>query len=980
MAGRLITQRKVASGAEAISAPGFVGREKELAALDRALAAGPAVVLIEGEAGIGKSALLREYLLASGLGARALVASCPPIRQPHTLGPVADAVRQATDGVSRLSLSPLGGALRSLFPEWAPDLPAMPATAPDPTAARHRLFGALAELVDRMQVSLLAVEDAQWADEATIEFLLFLAAHQRLQLSLVVTCRAEELAAGSLLLRLFSRRPANATQVRLNLGPLDRAGTARMVSSMLGMERIPAGFAAFMYDSTEGVPLAVEELVRLLGERADLACRDGTWVRRHLDEIDVPPTIRDAVLERVTRLAGDIQAILGAAAVLNDPSDQGTLIAVSGLPPSQGRAGLAGAIQSGLLVEDGRGQLAFRHVLASRAVYENIPAPERQLVHLRAGQALEERSPRPVARLASHFHEGGDTRKWCRYAEQAADLAIEAGDVVTAIGFLRDLLARAELDVRSVIRLAEKIPDPAFTADPSFHDVVQALRAALDGGASDPAEAAELRFQLGRVLFLMEEFEAARRELERAVPHLSRKPVYAARAMLTLSWPRGPGRASMHARWLRRAAQFTASLGPNDRLRMTVDRATGLLLLGDQAGWAEAAQIPEHAVSSQETWEITRANLNIGHMAKMWGRYAEASRRLTTALDLASKHEYWRYHAMILGTQAHLEWFTGAWQGLAERADSLSQSENMLPISRLEPRLVGAHLRAAAGSTGEARDRLHELCEETQRAGVEAESLEPAAALARLLLADGDPAAALRVTDWPITVVADKGTWLWATDLAPARITALVTAGLVEQATTLLRVFARGLRGCDAPGPRAGLTQCRATLARAHGHYGRAATMFAHAAAAWEALPRPYDALLAKERQAECLLAVGQADAALNLMSQTREGFIGLGATTDAGRLTRGLYEQGVPVPRERRGGRRGYGNRLSPREIEVARLVIAGHTNREIAGLLCRSPDTVSTQLKSAMRKLQVSSRAALAATVKEHGITVLQASDPGE
>jgi len=450
--------------------------------------------------------------------------------------------------------------------------------------------------------------------------------------------------------------------------------------------------------------------------------------------------------------------------------------------------------------------------------------------------------------------------------------------------------------------------------------------------------------------------------------------------MLMLSFPRGRGPVSMHARWLRRAAKFTESIEPIDRLRMTVDRATGLLLLGDPAGWAEAAQVPDHAVTPQETWEITRGNLNIGHMAMVWGRYAEASSRLARALDLASKHEYWRYHAMILGTQAHLEWFTGAWHGLSKRAASLSHSENMPPISRLEPRLVATQLQAAAGGHADAQDRLRRMCEETQRPGIEAESLEPAAALARLMLADGDPGAALGITDWPINVVVDKGTWLWATDLAPARIAALVATGRVKQAKELGRVFARGLRGCDAPGPSASLTLCRAVLAHAHGHHDHAAMLFGRAAAAWDALPRPYDALLAKERQAECLLADGHAEAALTLMSEARQGFIGLGATADSGRLTRNLHEHGVALPRQRRGGRRGYGDRLSPREVEVTRLVMAGHTNREIADVLCRSPNTVATQLKSAMRKLHVSSRAALAATAEAAGIVPARTPDEGE
>src|SRR5215469_6246728 len=155
MAGLPVTKREADTRAPVIGAPGFVGRERELAALSQALTSGPAVVLVEGEAGIGKSTLLREYLGTTGAGQRVLVGRCPPFRQPHTLGPLADAVRQATDRVTRLALSALSGALRPLFPEWAGDLPPAPEPAEDPTAARHRLFRALAELISCLQVTLL---------------------------------------------------------------------------------------------------------------------------------------------------------------------------------------------------------------------------------------------------------------------------------------------------------------------------------------------------------------------------------------------------------------------------------------------------------------------------------------------------------------------------------------------------------------------------------------------------------------------------------------------------------------------------------------------------------------------------------------------------------------------------------------------------------------------------------------------------------
>ena len=138
-----------------ICAPGFVGREREMTALGEVLSAPPAVVWIEGEAGIGKSRLLREYLATpTGRANRVLLACCPPLRHPHTLGPVVDAVRQAADQVGDLPLSPLAGALRPLFPEWAVDLPPALGPAEDATAVRHRVFRALAELLGCLSAGL----------------------------------------------------------------------------------------------------------------------------------------------------------------------------------------------------------------------------------------------------------------------------------------------------------------------------------------------------------------------------------------------------------------------------------------------------------------------------------------------------------------------------------------------------------------------------------------------------------------------------------------------------------------------------------------------------------------------------------------------------------------------------------------------------------------------------------------------------------
>ena len=904
------------------------------------------------------------------------MAACPPFRQPLTLAPVADALRQAVGDVRSLRLSALAGALRPLFPEWAAELPPVPEPAGDASAARYRLFAALAELLGRLETAVLVVEDVHWADEATLEFVLFLAARQPRQVSLVVTCRPEDLPPGSVLPRL-ARLAAGPPGLRLALAVLDVGGTAGMVSSMLAGERVSAEFAGFVHDRTGGLPLAVEESVRLMADRADLARRGGQWVRHRLAEIAVPPGIRDAVLERAGRLGPDAQVLLRAAAVLAEPGGEQVLAAVAGIDAERARAALSEALASGLLVEDARGWMSFRHALAARAVYEAIPGLNRRAAHRRAGQALVGQSPPPVASLARHFREGRDTQLWLRYGEEAAGLALAAGDEATAAVLLHDLITAAGLPPPTVARLAGKIVLLALPADGQLAGLAGALRTALGSTSLTPAQEAELRFQLGRLLAAMNQADASRAELERAVAGLPPGSLHAVRAMTLLGRPQdGNSPAREHLRWLRRAADAADSVPPAERLRLLVDRATALLLLGEEAGWAEAARIPWDPSEPGERLQVTRGHVNLGEAAMVWGRYAEAKRRLEHAAVLAGGYHYTLLRDATLTALAHLDWLTGAWDGLVGRAAAFAGDEDLDSMLRLEATLVTGLLAAAAGEAERAVRLLEHVLDQARRRGAMEHRIESAAALARLHLAAGDVTRALNVTDEPADVVVGKGTWIWAADLAPARVAALVGAGRTADAAGLTDALAHGLRGRDAPAPRAGLALCRAILAEAHGEHLRAAAVFGHAAEAWETSPRPYDALLARERQAHCLLAAGRRDAGLPLLEEVLRGLSPLGGTADAARVARTLREHGVqarrPVP-----GRPGYGNLLSPREAEVVRLLVAGRASREIAAELFLSPKTVARHLGSAMRKTGTATPAALAAHAVEAGI-ILPGTDP--
>ncbi|HEX6444010.1 MAG TPA: AAA family ATPase, partial [Streptosporangiales bacterium] len=747
-------------GAPVLGPPSFVGRRAELAAFGAALARPPAVVFVAGEAGIGKSRLVREALVRRGAG-RDVVAVCPPFREPLTLGAIVDAVRDAVDSVGGLALTGLAGALRSLFPEWADDLPPAPPPAEDPSAARHRLFRALAELLHALDTGVLVVEDVHWADEATLEFLLFLAARGLGSTSLVVTYRPEDVPADSLLWRLSARLPQGVAPLRLQLVPLDVGETASLVSSMLADERVSAEFAAFIHEGTDGIPLAVEESVRVLQDRADLVRRADGWVRRHLDEIAVPPSIRDAVLERAARLSPAGQAVLRAAAVLAVPSTEWLLLTVAGGTAPEA---VTEAVASGLLDEDVRGLVSFRHELSARAVHDAVPAPQLRAMHRTAGEALERTPAPPVASLARHFREAGETERWYRYAELAADRATASGDEATSAAVLHELITAGRRPAATVIRLCRKLSYGSYT-DARLHELAATLRARSADGDVTTEEAARLRFELGRLLFVIGDYEAGRVELEAAYDDLPPRSVEAVRTMMYLGAPLGDIRpAATHLGWLRRASALLPLLQPADQLRLRSGLLTALLMLGEDSGWCEGERIPDDADTARERQDLTVAHANMGEVAMVWGRYADARAHLDRAAELARRYDYRRVGENINATSLRLRFRTGDWHGLAGEARALAENHDVVPRTHNEAVLVEAEMRMVCGDVGSAVELLAGVRDVAARCGDLDHLTESVAMLGRALLGEGRVAEALEVTERAISTVVDNQMWLWLTE------------------------------------------------------------------------------------------------------------------------------------------------------------------------------------------------------------------------
>lgn len=946
----------------------WVGRERELAALAAGLHRRAPVLLVEGEAGIGKSRVVAEAL-AGQVRLRYVIGRCLPVREPYTLGPVVDALRSAGPVAG---LSPLGGALQPVFPEWAERLPAGLEPLADALAARHRLFRALVELLCRLGVDVVVVEDVQWADDATAEFLLFLVSIREQAMgdgaaatvspSVVATYRPEEVPAGSLVRRLWLR----PDQVRVVLGELDVATTGALVSSMLGGAPVSAGFAAVLHRQTAGIPYVVEESVRLLAERSVLVYRRGGWRRRALEGIAVPARVRDAVVERAGRLPVDARSVLDAAAVLGEPAEESLVAAVAGLPAERGAAGLAAALRSGLLREDAAGLVSVRHDLAAQAVYATLDRAVRRELHRRAGRALEAVTPAPMARLARHFRAAGDRDAWCRYAEAAADVALGAGDESAAAALLCDLVTGAEPAADVLVRMLDRIPSGPVFGSRRCSEMATALRSVLAGGSLTPDVEGAVRFHLACLLNLVGNHPAARPEYVAAAELLTHDRTLALRATLAVVEPRGEPAwpVAEHLRWLRRADALAEGLTGHLALRFAARRTTMLLMLGEGEGWELAAALPEVAMDPSERAVVVSAQINLGDVAVQWGRYREARKWTHHALELAGRYGYPVVRLLAENNLVHLDYLTGQWDGLAERAGELAVDLQHSTLTNPTLRLVTGALHAACGR-GPALRELADATAMAESAGAYDLYTQGVALQARVHLATGLVGEALGVTDDAVAIVRRKGMWLWASELAPVRVQALLAAGRDGAAADLVAAFETGRGGRDAPAPHAGLLLCRALLSD-HAGSSSAAEDYARAAAAWDDLPSPYEALRVRVRQAACLFAAGGTEPATALLLQAVSDLRGLGATADAAEADALLRRHGVALRR----GRRGYGDELSPRELEVVRLVVSGRTNREIAAALSRSTQTVTTQLKSAMRKLGMSSRTALAVAAVEAGL----------
>jgi DNA-binding CsgD family transcriptional regulator len=944
----------------------FVGRRAERERLGRALARARrgqgSLILLAGEAGIGKTRLAVE--LAEGPGTRVLWGAAGP-GATSAYGPLVASLRShlrgrpgALDG-----LGPLRPHLAALIPELGD-----PAPATDRDTLFEAVCSALAQIA-REEPVLLVLDDLQWSDDATLELLPTLAGMlPGIRVLVLAGYRTDGLGREHPLRRLRHELRRAGRLDELVLAPLAEAETAELAAQVLGTAPAPA-LARAIHGRTQGIPFFAEELARALLTLGAL-----TGGRRGLElaqggQVPLPDTVRDTVLLSASELSEGARAAAEAAAVAGETFD---LELVGGLSSV---AGLRELSERGLIREDGRGGAAFRHALTRETLYADVPWLQRRALHRRMAEKLAAAGG-PSMEVATHWLGARDD-------EHARNALLAAAAEARAVHAHRDaaragrqaleLWAPGEEEGRRIEALESYAASAELAGELAEAALAWREICAIRAGRGERLELADAQRRLAAVQDMRRDREsatAARRAAAEAYAAAGRPAEAAVERLAIADYLRAASRHTAAIASARAAGKEAAAAERVDlRARALGLEGASRATRGDVEGGLATVQAGlalalEHGLTPVAAELYQRLSVVLYDAAD----YRRAEEVLETAVELCRLADQPVTEALFVNCLIYVLRERGEWARSVAMGRDLIAADAEASVAE---GLIGV-IHAYQGAFGAARRLLVSSLATSVQVDDFTMIVDSSAGLAWIAAVEGDDDEATRLSRSMLA------RWQGSEDhhvsVRGLRWSAgyLARRGDLAGANAAAEALSRIASTTGHADALASLAHAIGETALAAGDAATAADQLSRAVELHRGLDIPYERAEIELRAGVALAAAGDRELGLERLAAAHRTARKLGARPLAAEAAREVAALGESVAGRlgRRAAADTSGAGLSRRELQVMRLVALGRTNREIAEELFLSPRTVDMHVRSLLRKLDRRSRIEAARRAEELGL----------
>jgi DNA-binding NarL/FixJ family response regulator len=949
----------------------LIGREREQAALAEAITAAMSgdggMILVAGEAGVGKTRVIRAALAASGL--RVLAGSAGP-GGTSPYGPVVAALRTYVRAVPNglREAGPLASHLALLLPELGP-----PPSKSDPPTLVEALRSALVT-IGRAQTTAIFLDDLHWADAASLELLPPLASELAGEpVVLVGAYRSDDLPRGHALrrVRIELRRDGRLHEIAVE--PLDLTGTGALAARILDGP-VGSRLATLLFHRTQGLPFFVEELAAALVDSGRLTHGPGGWEFAGAGEVPIPDTLRDAVLLRTDGLSGAGREALDVAAVLGLDVDLDLVERLVGTGK-----GLTELIERGLLSEANSGQAAFRHALVREAIYGEVSWSRRRSFHRAVATELAAQGT-AAAIIAEHWLAGREFeqgRRWLLAAAESSCRVHAYRDAARALQRALELWPESGAEAERLTALdqlgacAQRAGDLAGAAR-AWEEAVAGFR-----DADDFSAVAETERRLAGVLELQGQWEPALAARQGTIEAFAAAglPGEAAAERLTLAAHlQGAGRFHDALPLLVAAREEAAQVARTDLLTRTLALEGSIhAKLGEiHAGLA-----------------LMRRGLSLALEHDLTGPAAEIYQRLAGALEHAADYRGARQayqeayafcetrnlsgmaQACLVCISAVL-WYTGEWDRMVTLCEEIRAAPDAPPDAMAIAAELLGHVYAARGEAKRARPLLLESLAWSKRSEYVSVEFGSIWVLARIDVLQGAVESAVTRALAALLCWAETEERHYAIAYLRWSATFFAEQGRPTDVGACANALARIAAETGNPEALAALAHALGEAALLDGEAAQAVDHFSRALEMLRTVDVPFERAQIQVRAGVALAAVGEREIAVERLTEAYRTATKLGARPLADEAARQLVTLGERV--ERRLGRRAAGQLeragLTRRELEVVRLVAVGRTNREIGQELFLSARTVEMHVGNALAKLDCRTRTEVAHKAEQLGL----------